>query len=245
MSGTWASTLFPSTRSARRPSPTRRSASSTPKNSTSVGDAPLLGGARDVRGRIDPEHRYALRQEVLQQVAVVRGELDDEAVGRELEAGADHVDVRARVLDPRVRVRGEVGVLVEDLVRRNERRELREPALRADAHVQGKERLHRLEPVGRQEALAERRLAEVDHRQLERRFAEAAVRSAVDHGVANLARGPVRARRADGSRASWAEAGPLAARPMRGRRSAAASERRGRTCCRSRAAPACGSEREL
>jgi hypothetical protein len=35
---------------------------------------------------IDVEHRDALRQEVLQEVPIVRGELDDETVGGEPEA---------------------------------------------------------------------------------------------------------------------------------------------------------------
>ena len=140
--------------------------------------APLLGRDRDVRRRVDPEHRHALRQEVLEQVAVVRGELDDEALRAEAEPVADHLHVGVRMLDPGSGVGREVGVLVEDLLRRHEGRQLREPAARADAHVQRVERLHLLEPVRGQEALAERRLAEVDHRQLERRLAEAAVCSA-------------------------------------------------------------------
>ena len=114
---------------------------------------------------------------MLQEVPVVRGELDDEAVGAEREPVGDHVDVAARVLDPRIRVGREVGVLREDLVRRDERRQLREPAARADPDVERIEGLHLLEPIGRQEAFAERRLPEVDHRQLERRLAEAAVGS--------------------------------------------------------------------
>ena len=65
----------------------------------------------------------------------------------------------------------------------DERRQLREPAVRADPDVERIERLHRLEPIGGEEALAERRLAEIDHRQLERRLAEATVRSARRHGA--------------------------------------------------------------
>ena len=41
----------------------------------------------DVGGRLDAEHRHAQRQEVLQQIAVVAGELDDEAVGAQAAAG--------------------------------------------------------------------------------------------------------------------------------------------------------------
>ena len=62
--------------------------------------AALLGRDRDVRRRVDPEHRHALRQEVLEQIAVVRGELDDEALRAEAEPVADHLHVGARVLDP-------------------------------------------------------------------------------------------------------------------------------------------------
>ena len=85
------------------------------------------------------------------------------------------------MLDPRVGVRREVRVLAEDLVGRDERRQLREPAVRADPDVERVERLHLLEPVRREEALAERRLPEVDDRQLEGRAAGAAVRRSGDH----------------------------------------------------------------
>ena len=109
-----------------------------------------------------------MREEVLQQVAVVRGELDDEALGAEPETTGDHVGVDTGVLDPGVRVGREVRVLVEDLLGRDERRQLGEPAARADADVQREERLHRLDAVGGQEALAEWGLAEIDHAELKR-----------------------------------------------------------------------------
>ena len=173
-SGTWASTLLPTTRLARRPSATSRSRRLASEELDERRHAALLGRRRDVRGRIDPEHRDSRPDEVLEQVAVVRRELDDEVVRAEPEALADHLDVRARVLDPRRRVAGEVRVLREDLLRRDERGQLHEPAARTGADVQGVERLHLVEPVGRKEALAERRHPEVDDRQLERCAAEAA-----------------------------------------------------------------------
>jgi hypothetical protein len=40
-------------------------------------DAALDRGLRDVGGRLDPEHRHALLDEVLEEVAVVRRDLDD------------------------------------------------------------------------------------------------------------------------------------------------------------------------
>ena len=85
-SGTCASTLLPMMRSARLPSATSRSASVVPKNSTSVGTSLPARDLGDVGGRLDAEHRHAERQEVLQQIAVVAGELDDEAVGPEAAA---------------------------------------------------------------------------------------------------------------------------------------------------------------
>ncbi len=97
-----------------------------------------------------------MRHEVLEEVAVVRRELDHEAVRPEIEAVGDHVDVPARMLDPRVGVGREVRVLGEDLVGRHERRQLREPARGADADVERVERLHLLDTFGGQEALAQR-----------------------------------------------------------------------------------------
>ena len=55
---------------------------------------------RDIGGRLDAQHGNALRDEVLQQVAVVARELDHEAGLIEAEAGHDHVRVRLGVLDP-------------------------------------------------------------------------------------------------------------------------------------------------
>ena len=127
-SGTCARTLFPTTRLARFPSRTSCRAVSVPEERHERRHAPRLGRPRDVGGWIDAEDRDPRTDEVLQQVAVVRGELDDEIVGSELEPLADHLDVTACVLDPRRRVRGEVRVLGEDLVRRDERLELNEAA---------------------------------------------------------------------------------------------------------------------
>ena len=72
----------------------------------------------------------------------------------QVEACADHLDIRSRVLDPGGGVGGEVGVLAEDLVRRHELRELDEQAARAEAGVQWVEALRRLEPFSRDHALA-------------------------------------------------------------------------------------------
>src|SRR5205085_6743696 len=70
--------------------------------------------------------------------------------------------------------RREVRVLGEDVLRSDVLRQLDEVTGLADAHVQRIEGLHRVELVRAQEALAERRHAEVDDGTAERRAAEAA-----------------------------------------------------------------------
>ena len=84
-----------------------------------------------------------------------------QVVGVERESRDDHLDVAARMLDPRVRVRGEVRVLREDPVRRHELRDLHEPASRAHLRVQRIEDLRLAKPRLGQDRLAERRLPEI------------------------------------------------------------------------------------
>ena len=82
MSGTCARTLLPMTRRARLPSSTSRSAVSRPKNATRVGTPRASASSRDVCGRVDAEDGDAGSDEVLEEIAVVRSELDDKIVLR-------------------------------------------------------------------------------------------------------------------------------------------------------------------
>ena len=141
--------------------------------------SPLLGGLRNVGRRIDPENRYAGADEVLEQVAVVRSELDDEVLRAQTKTLADHLHVLPCMLDEGRRIRREVRVLGEDLVRRHERLELDEVAPLAGEDMKREERLHVPDLLRTDEALAERRHAKVDDRQLERCAAEAARRVVV------------------------------------------------------------------
>ena len=70
-----------------------------------------------------------LRHEVLEQVAVVAGELDDEARAPSPRRRDRHADVVLGVLQPGVGVGGEIGVLGEDLLRADVLLELDEEAL--------------------------------------------------------------------------------------------------------------------
>ena len=142
----------------------------------------------DVRGRLDPEHRDALRQEMLQEIAVVRGELDHEALGAETLTLDHRLDVAPCMLDPGRRVGGEVGVLGEELRRRDELADLEQPALLAGAHVERVERLALLECVRPHHSLTEWRHPEIDHAELERRATETTRRRARNRGAEALAR---------------------------------------------------------
>ena len=156
MSGTWAKTLFAATRSAGPWTDRTLLPVSSPRNITSVGTPLLDGRLGDVGGRLDAEAPDAARDDVLEQVAVVAGHLDDEGVGAEPEPLRGAVDVGLGVGDPGVAVGGEVRVVAEDLLAGDVGRQLDEQALRADAHVQRVERLALVELVGLEVALARR-----------------------------------------------------------------------------------------
>ena len=100
---------------------------------------------------------------MLEEVAVVAGQLDDPARARQCEAFDDHLYVAAGVLDPRVGVRGEVGVFAEDLGRGHVLFELDQQAALADTGHERVEGLALVQPIRGDEALAERRHPEVAH----------------------------------------------------------------------------------
>jgi len=124
-------------------------------------DAPGRGRLSDIGRGLDAQRRDALLDEVLEQVAVVAPELDDEALGPEREPVGDHRDVVLRVLEPRRGERREVGVLGEDAIGSDVLVELHEEAVGAHPNVKRIERLHSVERVGRHVALAQRRHAQI------------------------------------------------------------------------------------
>ena len=76
--------------------------------------------------------------------------------------------------DPARRERREVSILVEDVLRAHIFLELDQKALLADEGVKRKEGLHRVAFLGREEAFAERRDAEIDKGAMEAGATEAA-----------------------------------------------------------------------
>ncbi len=124
---------------------------------------PLLDrDLRDVCSRLDPEYRNAPRDEVLQQVAVVARDLHYPAVRTEPKPIAHLVDVAARVFDPARRIRREVCVVGEDLVRRDEFLQLHQETRITHIRMQRIERLHLVQLVGRDVRLAQGRHPEID-----------------------------------------------------------------------------------
>jgi hypothetical protein len=119
--------------------------------------------------------------EVLQEVAVVAGDLDDEAPRREAEAVHDHVAVGVAVGEPGVGVRREVGVIgTEYRVGQRHVGELDEPAGVAEVDVERVARLRSGELRLAEEGVGERRLAQLE----EGRRQPGAARAARAHGAA-------------------------------------------------------------
>ena len=137
-------------------------------------DPAFLRRRRDVGRRLDAEDGQLALDEVLEEVAVVAGDLDDLVRRSEVEPRRRLLDVRAGVLQPAPRERREVRVVAEDLLGRLELGELHQVALRAYVCVQRVEALSLIEPVGAHVGVGERRQAEVAERLGEGGAAESA-----------------------------------------------------------------------
>src|SRR5690606_15131739 len=99
----------------------------------------------------------------LQQVAIVAGDLDHPALRSEVQPTAHLLDIPLAMGEPGVGEGGEVGVLsAEDVLAGDVLVKLHEEAVLADERVERVEWLHLVELLAGQEALAERRLAEVN-----------------------------------------------------------------------------------
>ena len=114
--GTCASTLFATTRSAGGP-PRRAWWRASSRRSRRSSRRLWQRRVGDVRSGSMPSAGSPV-DEMLEQVAVVRGKLDDEALGRQPEALGDPLRVPPRVRNPGLRIRREVRVVAEDLGRR-------------------------------------------------------------------------------------------------------------------------------
>lgn len=100
------------------------------------GDPFIDGYICHIASRFDAEDGDLMLFKVLEEIAVVAGDFDHLVLTRELETGAHHLNIFAGVLEPRGRVRGEVGVVGEDSFRFFHFFELNEEAFVTDVGVQ-------------------------------------------------------------------------------------------------------------
>src|ERR1700687_555523 len=68
-------------------------------------DASRLSHCRSTVGGFDTKARHAAGDKVLEQVTVIRSHFDNETVRTKAQLRGDHVDVRARMREPRGRHR--------------------------------------------------------------------------------------------------------------------------------------------
>ena len=147
MSGTCASTLLPAIRSA---SPRSRRERSRQRRAEELDDASMpLRAARlgDVARRARRPAPGRPPPEVLQQVAVVAGNLDDQRLRRKVETGRHGRGIGLGMLEPGFRIAREVGVVLVEVRRRLDMRELNQPAGLADHRDQRVEALPALRHV--------------------------------------------------------------------------------------------------
>src|SRR5687767_4716673 len=116
-SGTCASTLFPTIRSAWLPPRTISSANSWPKKSHQGGNAFLGGFAGNVHGQLDAQHRNTLLHEILEQVAVIARQFHHEAVRAQLKPFGHQLGIGLGMGQPAVGVGRKISVLAEDMFR--------------------------------------------------------------------------------------------------------------------------------
>src|SRR6266404_7029809 len=77
------------------------------------------GDRGDVDGGLDAKYRHAKREKVLQQVAVITGQLNNQASGAQPEPLRDGFAECLCVSHPRRRIGGKIGILPEDLLGRH------------------------------------------------------------------------------------------------------------------------------
>ena len=105
----------------------------------------------DVGGRLDAQHVDVTRLEVLQQIAVIAGHLDDERGVVEPILPDHFLGVVSAVAEPQIRVGREIEVVVENALRRLELLELDQKAGVADISVKRVESLALPEIIGGEE----------------------------------------------------------------------------------------------
>ena len=154
----------------------------TPEERHASGNAFALRDGRHIRGGLDSKRRNPTCDEVLEQIPVVAGQLDHLVIDPEAPPRDHLLGVGARVRDPAVRIRREIGVVGKNRLGLHVFLKLHEKAVVTDEHMQRVERLHAVQLVGAQEAFTQGRHPEIHERMTERRVAmPAAARAGARH----------------------------------------------------------------
>src|SRR5262245_15829908 len=129
--------------------------------------APLLCTLGHVSRRLDSQHRHSAPREILQQVTVIAGDLDDLALPGNGEKRNHLSHIGLGVPQPRIRERREIGVVAEYVLRTFPFLELNEKALTAHEGLERIEWLHLLQIFRLEIGVRKRRHAEIDEHVLE------------------------------------------------------------------------------
>jgi hypothetical protein len=120
---------------------------------------------RDVRCRVDAQHRNTAFLEVLEQITVVASNLDDARIGVQAEALDHHAGIGFGVTQPGLGIRREVGVgVVEQFIGGAEILQLHQAAFAAHEGTQGIEFFRPICLIGTAHRVRNGRHAEIDKR---------------------------------------------------------------------------------
>lgn len=109
---------------------------------------------------VDAEHAHSVTQEILEQIAVVAADLDDQGICGEVSSCDDVGGVPLRMTKHRVGVRREIRVVGEQDVGRDRVGELYERAARTDRQVEWIAGLRGAQPTGAEQRVGQRGRAE-------------------------------------------------------------------------------------
>ena len=160
-SGTCASTLFAANRSAaglRRPFVCQLCAEILDARR----DADFSGGLGHIGSRLDPQATDTSLDEILEQIAVVAGQLDDKSSSGPSRTDQSFARIPPGMAEPGIRIGRKIHVVArEDFAAADVFLDLHQAAILAEQCPQGIERLHLEQLVAGQEILAQRRHSQV------------------------------------------------------------------------------------
>ena len=142
------------------------------------GDALFPSFRGHISGRLHAQNRDALQLKVLQQVAIVAGNLHHKVLRPQMKSLDHAFSVATGMIQPRFRIRREIRVTTEHIFGMFELFELYQIALIADTGVQGIEGFHLIQLFEPEVGVCKGRHPQIQKRVLEMRPAESTGRQA-------------------------------------------------------------------